>query len=82
MSRFVKEDVISSAKTFDEFAKIDVAADAKRKLGKEIYIGVVTRREINELKQSEKITPRKKLDFELNCRTFLTQLPNYWRSVP
>ena len=33
MSRFVKEDVISSAKSFNEFAKIDVTAGANRKLG-------------------------------------------------
>ena len=72
MSRFVKEDVISSAKTFNGLAKIDVAADANRKLGKEVDIGIVTRREPNELKQSGKITPREKMDFELNCRAFLT----------
>ena len=52
----------------------------------ETETGIVTRREINELKQSGKTTPRKKMDFELNCRAFLTRttakLLNYWRSVP
>ena len=73
-SGFVKEDVISSAKTFNELAKIDVTADANRKLGKEVDIGIVTRREINELKQSGKITPREKMNSE---HSLLSLLSNY-----
>ena len=68
----MKEDVISSAKTFNGLAKIDVTADANRKVGKEIDIGIVMTRELNELKQSGKITPQEKMDFELNCGAFLT----------
>ena len=36
-------------------------------------MGIVTKRELDELKQSGKITPRENLNFELNCRVFLTR---------
>lgn len=72
MNRFLKESTVSSAKTFTQLAKIDVSLDQNRKNSKDVDIGLITRRELNELKQNGKISSEQKKCFEFDCKAFLT----------
>ena len=58
MSRFLKDSVTTSAKTFTQLAKIDVTSDDNSKLSKAVDIGIITKREVDGLRKNEKITQR------------------------
>ena len=51
MNRFIKENVLSSANSFTQVAKVDVSLDKNKKTCKELDIGIVTRKELDHLKQ-------------------------------
>jgi len=73
MNRFMKESVITSAKTFTQLVKVDISLDKNRRLCKELDVGIVTRREMNELKQKGKLSNEEKKHFEFDCKAFLTR---------
>ena len=51
MNRFIKENVLSSANSLTQVAKVDVSLDKNKKTYKELDIGIVTRKELDHLKQ-------------------------------
>ena len=73
MSRFLKDSVTTSAKTFTQLAKIDVTSDDNSKLSKAVDIGIITKREVDGLRKNEKITQREQRQFQLDCKVFLTR---------
>ena len=73
MSRFLKDSVTTSAKTFTQLAKIDVTSDDNSKLSKAVDIGIITKREVDGLRKNEQITQREQRQFQLDCKVFLTR---------
>ena len=55
MNRFMKENVLSSANSFTQVAKVDVSLGRNRKTCKELDIGIVTRKEMDHLRQDQVI---------------------------
>ena len=72
MTKFLKDSVTTSAKTFTQLAKIGVRSDDKRKLSKAVDIGIITKGEVDSLKKNEQITQQKQRQFQLDCKAFLT----------
>ena len=73
MTRFLREGVTTSPKTFTQLAKIDVTSDYNRKVSKAIDVGIVTKRELDSLKQNDQITQQEQRHFQLDCQAFLTR---------
>lgn len=73
MSRFLKESVTTSAKTFTQLAKIDVTSNDNSKLSKAVDIGIITKREVDDLRKNEQITQQEQRQFQLDCKAFLTR---------
>ena len=72
MSRFLKDRVTTSAKTFTQLAKIDVTSDDNSKLNKAVDISIITKREVDGLRKNVRITKREQRQFQLDCKVFLT----------
>ena len=73
MSRFLKESVTTSAKTFTQLAKIDVTSNGNSKLSKAVDIGIITTRGVDGLRKNEQITQLEQRHFQLDCKAFLTR---------
>ena len=73
MSRFLKESVTTSAKTFTQLAKIDVTSNDNSKLSKAVDMGIITKREVDGLRKNEQITLQEQRQFQLDCKAFLTR---------
>lgn len=73
MTKFLKESVTTSAKTFTQLAKIDVRSDDNRKLSKAVDIGIITKRKVDCLKKNDQITQQEQRQFQLDCKAFLTR---------
>lgn len=73
MSRFLKESVTNSAKTFTQLAKIDVTSNDNSKLSKAVDIGIITKREVDGLRKNEQITQQEQRQFQLDCKAFLAR---------
>ena len=71
MSRFVKKETLTAASSYLRLAEIDLKSGGTTKLSKEIDIGIVTKRELNRLKEKEEISQKEKSDFEISCKKFL-----------
>lgn len=54
-------------------AKIDVTSDDNSKLSKAVDIGIITKREVDDLRKNEQITQREQRQFQLDCTVFLTR---------
>ena len=72
MNRFIKENVLSSANSFSQVAKVDVSLDKNKKTCKEFDIGIVTRKELDHLKQDQVISGEEKKHFEFDAKAFLS----------
>ena len=72
MNRFIKENVLSSANSFTQVAKADVSLDKNKKTCKELDIGIVTRKELDHLKQHQVISSEEKKHFEFGAKAFLS----------
>ena len=72
MNRFIKENVLSSANSFTQVAKVDVSLDKNKKTCKELDIGIVTRKELDHLKQHQVISSEEKKHFEFDAKAFLS----------
>ena len=70
---FIKETVISEAKTASQLMKIDLD-DSNFIPNKNIEIGFATEATLSELKRTDGITAAEEKKFRLECRTFLTGL--------
>ena len=73
MSRFLKDSVTTSAKTFTQLEKIDVTSDDNSKLSKAVDISIITKREVDGLRKNVQITQREQRQFQLDCKVFLTR---------
>jgi len=73
MTRFLKERDTASAKTVTQLTKIDVTLNDNKRLSKAVDIGVITKRELDSLKQNDQITQQEQRQFQLDCKAFLTR---------
>ena len=51
---------------------MDVTSNDNTKLSKAVDIGVITKRELDSLKQNDQITQQEQRQFQLDCKAFLT----------
>lgn len=72
MNRFIKENVLSSANSFTQVAKVDVSLDKSKTTYKKLDIGIVTRKELDHLKQHRVISSKEKKHFEFDAKAFLS----------
>ena len=63
---------MSSANSFTQVAKVDVSLDKNKKTCKELDIGIVTRKELDHLKQHQVISSEEKKHFEFDAKAFLS----------
>ena len=73
MTRFLKERDTASAKTVTQLTKTDVTLNDNKRLSKAVDIGVITKRELDSLKQNDQITQQEQRQFQLDCKAFLTR---------
>lgn len=71
MGRFVKEQVMATAKSFVSLTQIDLSKPVNMKSLKNLDIGIATRRELTRLK--DKISPLQEHEFLMNCKAFMAR---------
>ena len=73
MSRYLKTDVMTSANSYLKLVKVDPESQENTVSSSQIDVGIVTKRELNKLKEQKTISQKQKLEFEINCKAFLTR---------
>ena len=73
MGKFVKESVMANAASYLKLADVDIADPKNLKSGKSLDIGLATRRELTRLSKDGKVSPWEELEFETQCKLFLTR---------
>ena len=73
MSRYLKTDLMTSANSYLKLVKVDPESQENTVSSSQIDVGIVTKRELNKLKEQKTISQKQKLEFEINCKAFLTR---------
>lgn len=73
MSRYLKTDAMTSANSYLKLVKVDPESQENTVSSSQIDVGIVTKRELNKLKEQKTISQKEKLEFEINCKAFLTR---------
>ena len=73
MSRYLKTDVMTSANSYLKLVKVDPESQENTVSSSQIDVGIVTKRELNKLKEQKTISQKQKLESEINCKAFLTR---------
>lgn len=73
MARYVTGDVLRSASSYLKIVTVDVSSDVYTVSSNQVDVGIVTKRELSRLKDQKEISQNKKLEFDMNCKAFLSR---------